>query len=218
MVHRASPSERGLSAIVLAAGLSRRMGGKNKLLLPVGGVPLVAHSVTTIRAYPFVEVVVVTGHESAKVEEALAPLPVRFAFNPRYEDGQMTSVRVGLEALSKPAHGVMVCLADQPMLGGEDLTAIAGAFLDGPGCAVLVPTFGGARGNPIVLARESIRDILARGANFGCKDFVSRNGDLVTTLPMPNNHVLFDLDRPEDYAALLAYGSRTTDRDSASRS
>jgi molybdenum cofactor cytidylyltransferase len=208
MVNRASPSDRRLSAIVLAAGLSRRMKGKNKLLLPVGGVPLVVHSVTTIGGYPFVEVVVVTGHESASVQEALAPFPVVFAFNGRYEEGQMTSVRTGLEALSKLAHGVMVCLADQPKLTTEDVTLIAEAFLERPGCAVLVPTFGGARGNPIVLARESMREVLARDANFGCKGFVSRNEDIVTTFSMSNDHILCDLDRPEDYAALLATNRR----------
>jgi molybdenum cofactor cytidylyltransferase len=180
------------------------MGGENKLLHPVGGVPLVARSVATVLGYPFVEVVVVTGHESTKVEEALAPFPVRFAFNPRYEQGQMTSVRAGLDALSKAARGVMVCLSDQPLLTAEDVTAIAEAFLERAGCVVLVPTFEGVRGNPIVLARESTKEILARGANFGCKQFVSRNRDLVTTFAASNNHILFDLDRPEDLAALPA--------------
>jgi molybdenum cofactor cytidylyltransferase len=203
MANQASPTEHGLSAVVLAAGLSRRMGGENKLLHSVGGVPLVVRSVSIIRGYPFVEVVVVTGHESAKVEEALAPLPVRFAFNPRYEEGQMTSVRTGLDALSKPAHGVMVCLSDQPLLDVDDVAAIAQAFLERPGCAVLVPTFEGVRGNPIVLARESMREVLARDANFGCKQFVSQNRDLVTTFAMSNGHILFDLDRPEDFSALL---------------
>ncbi len=116
----------------------------------------------------------------------------------------MTSVRTGLEALSKAVRGVLVCLADQPLLAPEDVTVIAQAFLERRGCAVLVPTFGGARGNPIVLALESMREVLARDANFGCKGFVSQNHDLVTPLPMANDHVLVDLDRPEDYAALLA--------------
>ncbi len=64
--------ERVLSAIVLAAGLSRRMGPANKLLLDVGGVPLVRRSVEIVLAHPFAEVVVVTGHESSRVEEAAA--------------------------------------------------------------------------------------------------------------------------------------------------
>lgn len=203
MENRTSPSERSVSAVVLAAGLSRRMGDRNKLLLPVGGASLVFRSVVTLLEVRFEEVVVVTGHESAKVGEALASLPVRLVHNSHYVQGQMTSVRAGLEALSKPTRAVMVCLADQPLLTAQDVTAIAEAFFERPGCSVLVPTFEGRRGNPIVLARESAGDILARGANFGCKQFVSQNADLVTTAPMSSDRILVDLDRPEDYAALL---------------
>jgi molybdenum cofactor cytidylyltransferase len=203
MENRTNPSEHSLSAIVLAAGLSRRMGGRNKLLLTVGGEPVVFRSVVTLLDVPLAEVVVVTGHEAAKIEEALASLPVRFTRNAHYEEGQMTSVRAGLEALSKPTQAVMVCLADQPLLTSQDVAAIAGAFFDRPGCSVLVPTFEGVRGNPIVLARESIAQILARGANFGCKQFLAQNADLVTTAPMSTRRVLVDLDRPEDYTALL---------------
>jgi molybdenum cofactor cytidylyltransferase len=166
-------------------------------------VPLVFRSVVTLLDVPFAEVVVVTGYEAARIEDALASLPVRFVHNPDYEGGQMTSVHAGLQALSKPTRGVMVCLADQPLLTSEDVMAIAEAFFDRPGCSVLVPTFEGRRGNPIVLARESIAQILARAPNFGCKEFISRNADLVSTAPIPNRRVLVDLDRPEDYAALL---------------
>ncbi|HZU81830.1 MAG TPA: nucleotidyltransferase family protein [Polyangiaceae bacterium] len=199
---RTTPSE-GLSAVVLAAGLSRRMGGEvNKLLLPFGGTPLVRRSVAAVLGVGLAEVVVVTGHDAANIESALSGLPVRLVYNPRYGEGQMTSVRAGLEALVRPAAGVMVCLSDQPMLTTPDLCAIADAFLARPGCALLVPTFAGVRGNPIVLARGSIADILSRGASFGCKQFVSKNADLVTTFAMPNDHVLIDLDRPEDLAGL----------------
>jgi len=200
----ASPSERSLSAIVLAAGLSRRMAGRNKLLLPVGDVPLIFRSVATLLEVAFAEVVVVTGHESAKIEAALGSLRVHFVHNAHYEEGQMTSVRAGLQALSEATRAVMVCLADQPLLTSGDVTAIAEAFFDRPGCSVLVPTFEGVRGNPIVLARERIDEILARGGNFGCKHFISQNAALVTTAPMPSNRVLVDVDRPEDYATLLA--------------
>jgi molybdenum cofactor cytidylyltransferase len=203
-----------LSAIVLAAGMSRRMGPRNKLLLPVDGVPLVRRSVAVVLGYPFVEVVVVTGHEAPLVEAALDGLAARVVHNPRYEEGQMTSVRAGLEACAaRAAHatserGVMVCLADQPALTSEDLETVAGAFLARDACPVLVPTFGGARGNPIVLGWSSLESILSRGGNFGCRQFVAKNADVVTTFEMPNDHVLTDVDRPEDYAALGAPSAR----------
>ena len=196
-----NPPNEGLSAVVLAAGLSRRMGAENKLLLPVRGEPLVRRVVSTIASFPFVEIVVVTGHDAPQVEHALAGLPVRFVHNAHYEEGQMTSVRAGLTALTRPASGVMVCLSDQPALTRDDLAILADAFGRGE-ARVLVPTFGGARGNPIVLSRASLEEILARGGNFGCRQFVAKNADVVTTFEMPNDHVTVDVDRPEDYAKL----------------
>jgi molybdenum cofactor cytidylyltransferase len=71
-----------------------------------------------------------------------------------------------------------------------------------PRCRVLVPTYAGARGNPIVLARSSLDEILARGGNFGCKQFVAKNADLVDTLAMADDHVVVDMDTPEEYAAI----------------
>jgi molybdenum cofactor cytidylyltransferase len=98
----------------------------------------------------------------------------------------------------------MMCLSDQPRLTTDDVGAIADAFLARPGCRVLVPTYAGARGNPVVLARPSLDEILARGGNFGCKQFVAMNSDLVETLPMADDHVVVDMDTPEAYAAIAA--------------
>jgi len=194
-----------LSAILLAAGLSRRMGPKNKLLLPFRGVPLVRHVASTIAsAFPFVEVIVVTGHEAEAVEASLESLPIRIVHNAHYDEGQMTSVRTGLLATSADSDGVMVCLSDQPALDKDDIALISRTFCESERpVRVLVPTFGGERGNPIVLARESLNEILARGGNFGCRQFVAKNADVVTTFEMPNNHVLTDVDHPHDYSSLL---------------
>jgi CTP:molybdopterin cytidylyltransferase MocA len=65
-----------------------------------------------------------------------------------------------------------------------------------------VPTFGGARGNPIVLSRAALDAVLSRPGGFGCRQFIEKNRDLVTALEMPNDHVLRDIDLPSDYAGL----------------
>jgi molybdenum cofactor cytidylyltransferase len=202
MERKPPPLAEALSAVVLAAGLSQRMGGPNKLLLDVSGAPLVRRVLTTLLAHPFAELIVVTGHEADAVEEALGGLDVRFVRNPRFAEGQMSSVRAGLAALEAKAAGVMVALGDQPWLTSDDVASITAGFLRTPGCRVLVPTFEGQRGNPIVLSRASLDDILQRGGNFGCRQFITKNQDLVTTLPMPNDHVTRDIDTPEDLARL----------------
>src|SRR5258706_1708260 len=97
-----------LSAIVLAAGSSRRMGNKNKLMLPYKGKTVLIHTVENILAAGFEEVIVVTGFESALVGKALRWLPVRFAHNPRFEEGMTGSIQTGVRAAT--GKGYMICL------------------------------------------------------------------------------------------------------------
>jgi molybdenum cofactor cytidylyltransferase len=190
------------SGVLLAAGESRRMGSQNKLLLPIGDIPLVRHAATTLLAGGLEEIVVVLGFEADAVSEALAELPVRTVLNDDYREGQATSVRAGLAALEQHVDGVMICLADQPALSAEDIRELQQAFAVRTRGQVLVPQFRGQRGNPIVLAHAGVDGILARDENFGCRQFVARNPELVATVEMGTDHVVRDLDRPEDYAAM----------------
>lgn len=191
----------GISAILLAAGESRRMGHLNKLALPVDGIPLLQRTVQTLLQARLREVVVVVGHEQHSVRRMLAGIPVRIVSNDRYMEGQMTSVYCGMQALQQPCDGVMVCLSDQPLLEIHDINRLVDHFLNKP-AAVLVPTYRGQRGNPIILASQYRADILNGERNLGCKRFIEKNPDLVTTLECDNDHVVFDLDTPEDYARL----------------
>jgi molybdenum cofactor cytidylyltransferase len=205
------------SAILLAAGLSRRMGGPNKLLLPVAGQPLVARSLDTLLASGVVEAVVVLGHEAERVRSALAPLAAsgvaRFVTNHEYETGQVSSVRAGLSSLYSSARGpgaprgeavdgVMICLADQPALTASDLIEVQRAFAARPRGDFLVPIYDGQRGNPVVLAWPALREVLEQGTNLGCRHFMDRHDERVYRWQAPNDHVLKDLDQPADYVAL----------------
>jgi len=191
-----------VSAILLAAGESRRMCGVNKLELPIGGMPLLRRTVTTLLAAPIEELVVVLGHEAAKAGALLRGLPVATVFNECYPDGQMTSVYKGLNALTRRCDGVLVCLTDQPLLQPADIETIIDAFGRRSRGTILVPTYQGKRGNPIVLDLAHREEILRSGRNLGCKHLMERNPELVETVEMPTDHVVVDLDTPEDYAEL----------------
>jgi molybdenum cofactor cytidylyltransferase len=192
----------GVSAILLAAGESRRMAPANKLLLPINGEPLVRHSAKTLLASGLDEVVVVLGHRAEPVGELLAGLDLTLVYNEQYALGQMSSVHCGLEALSAPGEGIMICLSDQPLLTPQDINLLIEAFLRRRRGSILVPTYRGRRGNPIVIANAHREEILGGGRNLGCKRLIERNPDLVTTVEMDSEHVVFDLDAPEDYAEL----------------
>ena len=104
-----------VNVIVLAAGLSRRMGDVNKLLLDIDGEPMVRRTVKLYRSL-FSSVTVITGFESDKVQAALTGLDVTLLFNPDFETGQQSSVRLGLRAQELQGEGVIIALSDQPEL------------------------------------------------------------------------------------------------------
>lgn len=198
-----------LSVVLLAAGESRRMGTPNKLMLPVDGVPLLRRVAMMLCNYGraegcgFAEVVVVTGYEQREAVEQLSGLPTVLAHNTDFADGQMSSVICGLKTLSRPVDGVMVCLSDLPLLDLEDLRTIHMAFSQALK-PILVPTYNGQRGNPIVLDADQVDEIITTGRNLGCRHLIEREPGRVTTLEMPNDHVVIDMDTPDNYKNVQA--------------
>jgi len=189
------------SAILLAAGESRRMGAVNKLTLTVAGRPLLRRTAETLLQAGLQELVVVVGHEEQTARGLLHGLALRIVRNDSYPEGQMTSVHCGMAALQQSCDAVLICLADQPLLDADDLQQLTDAFAHCP-TSVLVPTYRGQRGNPVVLAYEHRRQILAGDRNLGCKRLIEKHPELVTAVEMDNDHLVFDLDTPEAYRRL----------------
>ncbi len=189
-----------ISAILLAAGESRRMGEVNKLEMDVDGVPLLRRTANILFASQLQELLVVIGYQSDKVRLLLEGLAVKIVLNDIYYEGQMTSVHKGLESLSRPCDGVMICLSDQPLLQSTDINILIDAFGKHNQETILIPTYQGKRGNPIILAHKHKEAILNGQHNLGCTHLIENNPDMVTTIAMDTNHVVVDLDTPQDYA------------------
>lgn len=190
-----------VAAIVLAAGISQRMGKDNKLHLTIDGKPLLRHSLETLCAANLGEIVVVLGHEHEATHELLDGLPIKTVFNKDYLSGQMSSMRCGLSTLSEPNNGVMVALGDQPALTSEDINVIIDAYHHRDYGEVVIPMYQGERGNPIVISANSRDSILAGEKNVGCKQFIKKHPELTVMVEMPNSSVLLDLDTPQEYQA-----------------
>ena len=191
-----------VSAVLLAAGESRRMGAPNKLALPVEGQPLLRRTATTLLDSEVGEIVAVLGHESGRAREMLRDLPLKLVDNPHYRDGQMSSVHCGLAALEQPAEGVMICLADQPRLTAPDVNFLVERYLKACTLPVLVPVFEGRRGNPIVIAYAQRAAILAGDRNLGCRRLIEKQPELVWPCVVDSDHYTEDIDTPEDYRRL----------------
>lgn len=194
----------GISAVLLAAGLSERMAGANKLLLKVEGAPMVCRTAEAILGCGVSELVVVLGHDRERIAEAVRGLPCTCVFNARYADGQMTSVRAGLAAISRDSDAVMVCLADQPLLSPEDYRSLILASASIARGRIAVPTVKGQRGNPIILPAALKDEVLERGVAFGCRNLIRDNPALVAPVEMHNPNFIRDIDTREAYRAIIA--------------
>lgn len=197
-------STASFSAVVLAAGLSSRMEGRHKLLLPVGGEPAVRRVVRAIIAAQPQEIVVVTGFSGPAVIEALDGLNVRFRNNTRYREGQMTSVAAGVTALQAPCDAVMICLADQVLLETADYREVIDAYGSMPYGSILVPMFEGVRGNPVLFAASYAPEVVSGDLNPGCRKLIAEHGDEVFLYAAAHDRFCVDMDTPDDYMRIVA--------------
>jgi molybdenum cofactor cytidylyltransferase len=189
---------RTVAALVLAAGRSRRMAPLNKLLVPdAAGLPMVARVVERVLASRARPVIVVTGHERERVEEALAGRPVLFTHAEDYVQGLSASLRAGLAALPPDAEGVMVCLGDMPLVTPEMLDRLMTAFDPEEGRAIVLPTYRGKQGNPMVWAARFIPDMAAITGDVGARHLLGAHLDVVHEVEMPTDAVLRDFDTAE---------------------
>jgi len=191
-----------VSAIILAAGLSRRMGAQNKLLLPVNGVPMIRHMVE-IYASISTRIIVVTGHEAGKIETALFGTNVMFAFNPDFTDGQASSVACGLRA-SGSEGPVLMGLGDQPRLELDDLHTLLEAHMEADPARISIPVAHGKRGNPIVIPAHLRGALLADSRSPGCKTFTRAHPQHVQFHELKAVGFYTDVDNLKEYRAISA--------------
>ena len=189
------------AAIILAAGLSQRMGTTNKLLIPIEGVPMIRRSVTAYLGVCDGEVSVVTGYQRAEIETALHGLNVQFVFNPNFEQGQKTSVAAGLAA-STSAQDTFIGLGDQPFLTTAHLVWLLEQHRTDKSSKITVPVQNKVRGNPLIIPFDLKARLLADHHNPGCHKFTRENPDLVNSITTQTAAFFHDIDTPQEVAAL----------------
>lgn len=199
---RAAPSKRPrIAALVLAAGQSRRMGTRNKLLEEVEGKPLLLKAVDAALQAQTGPIVVVTGHARETVEGLLKDRAVTTVHNPDHAEGLSTSLRCGLKALPEDADGVLVLLGDMPGIRAEVLDRLIAAFDPSGDASICVPAYQGKRGNPVLFARRYFPEMREISGDMGAKPLLSTYADQIAAVEMPDEGVLIDLDTPESLEA-----------------
>jgi molybdenum cofactor cytidylyltransferase len=185
-----------IAAIVLAAGLSSRMGS-NKLLKEVRGKPMIRKTVEAVLQSRASPVIVVTGHETKRIEEALHGLKVTFIANPDYAKGLSTSLRSGTRQLPASVDGALVVLGDMPLVPPAAMNKLIAAFNPGEGRSICVPVHQSERGNPILWGRQHFGELDGLKGDRGARLLLVVNSDNVTEVSVGSDGVLTDFDTPE---------------------
>ncbi len=201
-----------IAAVVLAAGRSTRMGAANKLLAEVGGKPMVRRVLEQVLASQAAEVVVVTGHERGRMRAALEGVlgdgRCRLVHNPDFAAGLSSSLHRGIAALAEDTEGALVCLADMPRVTAAVIDRLIAAFDPLEGRAICLPTWGGKRGNPVLLARHFFAEVQAISGDVGARALIGNYPEAVAEVAMDDlasgSGVLEDVDTPEALGALVA--------------
>ena len=198
-----SPKAPRITALVLAAGRSSRMGPDNKLLIDLDGKPLVRHVVDAALASACDDVVVVTGHMQAQVMEALAGARLTSVHNPEFADGLASSLRTGLAAVSDDADGILIVLGDMPKVDRRLIDRMIAAFSPAERRAIVVPVAAGRRGNPVLWAASFNEEMRHLTGDSGAKALIGANEAQVVEIVVDDDAPLVDLDTPQALAAYL---------------
>ncbi len=197
----APPSGPKVAAIVLAGGSARRMG-RNKLLEPFGGKPMLLHAVDAALASRAGPVIVVTGHQPDVVTAALEGRAVTVVHAADHAEGLSASLKAGLRALPADGGAFVVLLGDMPRVDAALVDRLIGAYAPANGRTICVPTVDGRRGNPVLWDRRYVPEMLTLSGDQGARGLLAKHSDAVVEVPMPDDAALLDVDTPEALAAL----------------
>jgi molybdenum cofactor cytidylyltransferase len=190
-----------VAAVILAAGRSTRFA-RNKMIEPIDGEAMVARVVRIAAASGADPVIVVTGHEAARVAEALQGHDVTFVHNPAYGEGLSTSLRAGIRAVPPESDGALILLGDMPGVQARDIGLLLAAFAVAGREAICVPLKDGRRGNPVLWGAAYFPEMMAISGDVGAKELLARHADKVCEVPAESNGIFADVDTPNDLDAI----------------
>ena len=188
-----------VAAVVLAAGRAVRMG-KQKLLLPLGGRPVVCWAVNAALESAASETIVVIGHEAARLRGVLEGRPVTVVVNADYGCGMSTSLQAGLRAVSAGCEAALFLLGDQPFVTADLLDRLIGTF-ETTRKLIVRPKVGDRPSNPVLMSAALFPEISGQRGDIGGRDIVGRHADDVCLVEVQDPWVTTDIDSFDDYEA-----------------
>jgi len=186
-----------ISAILLAAGESKRMG-VNKLALPWGRKTVLEHCVDVLLRSKIMEVVVVLSDRTKALGDRLREPKVKLVMNPNYHRGISTSIRRGVQAVDRKNDGILIALGDHPRLRTKTINALVHALVQGNG-KIIVPVFRGRRGHPVLFGPTFAKELLHLKGDIGARSLLQKHLKSVFEVRTKSEGGVTDMDTWEDY-------------------
>jgi molybdenum cofactor cytidylyltransferase len=188
-----------ISAIVLAAGESKRMG-RPKQLLELQGKTLLQHVLESLINSDVDEIILVLGHEADRIRESLPALPIKIVTNSDYKQGMASSLKRGLLALDAQSEAFLVCLADQPGIGPEIINTLIREFQQADHKRGIVrPVYRGLQGHPVLIGAQYLQEALHQQGDVGARQILMNHPGDILDIAVEEDAVLKDIDTPEEY-------------------
>lgn len=188
-----------ISAIVLAAGESRRMG-RPKQLLEWRGKTLLRHTLDNLLRSDVDEIILVLGHEAEKIEKGLEGLDIKIILNPDYRRGMASSLKRGLRTMDPASEAFLILLADQPGIDPQLVNRVIQEFRQAdPKRGIVRPVYRGRPGHPVLIGIRYLEEALQLQGDVGAREILKKHPEDVLEIAVGRKAVLEDIDTPEEY-------------------
>ncbi|MFC1951439.1 molybdenum cofactor cytidylyltransferase [Chloroflexota bacterium] len=190
-----------ISAIILAAGESKRMG-EPKLLLPFGSSTILEQSIDNLLNSGVGEVIAVVGDRAQEMIKRIAHRPVKVALNPDYGEGMSTSIASGLSLVDNSAVAIMLVLADQPLIDSDTINTLIKAFFNNTK-GIVIPTYQERRGHPIIFSTIYREELTGLKGDVGGKQIIKQHPDDILEIAVKTQSINIDIDTMENYHSAI---------------
>ena len=189
-----------ISAILLAAGQSKRMDGENKLTKEIKGIPLIKLSVKNILASSVDELIIVLGYQKEIIEKLIDKNEkIKFVFNKDFESGMASSIKTGLNNLSEKTESFFICLGDMPMVGHDIYNQLIKSKANKE---IIVPTYKGQQGNPVLFNKSMKEKVMDISGDIGAKKILELNKDKILNLEIDDQSITKGFNTQGDFSSL----------------
>ena len=186
-----------ISSILLAAGQSKRMLGENKLIKDVKGIPLIKYALNNILKSNVNEIIIILGYQNETIEKLIDKhKKIKFVLNKDFENGMSSSIKVGLNHLSKNTEAFFICLGDMPMINSNIYNQLIKSKNKKD---ILVPTYNKAQGNPVLFSISMKSTIMSIKGDIGAKKILEKNKNKILKVEVNDINITKDFNKKSDF-------------------